>query len=101
MTLFGEEHDVMMEIAYPFIISAVVPIEKALEMSLCDTSIQTFKSEWQEGLMKFSPYFRLTREEGKKLDCPIIHHQIWTRRIYFAVRGVNGTMIVRKKSFGR
>jgi hypothetical protein len=72
MTLFGE-HDVMMEIAYPIIMSAVVPREMALEMPLCDASIKTLKSEWEEGVMKFRPYFRLTREEGKKLDCPVIH----------------------------
>lgn len=63
MTLFGE-HDVMMEIAYPMVLSVVAQKEEVLEMPLCDGSATE---------LDFENYFELKRKEGQGLDCPTIH----------------------------
>ena len=72
MTLFGE-HDVFMEIAYPMIMNTVVPREAVLEMPLCDGSLNLLKDEYDANAVQFKPYFQSEREEGKDLDCPVIH----------------------------
>ena len=72
MTLFGE-HDVFMEIAYPMIMNTVVPREAVLEMPLCDGSVNLLKDEHDANVVQFKPYFQSEREEGKDLDCPVIH----------------------------
>lgn len=63
IALFGE-HDSFMEISYPMIYTMLVPEEKKLEMPYCDSSLET---------LNFKPYFRSTKDEGKSLDCPLIH----------------------------
>eukprot|EP00565_Helicotheca_tamesis_P008312 CAMPEP_0185738558 /NCGR_PEP_ID=MMETSP1171-20130828/33284_1 /TAXON_ID=374046 /ORGANISM="Helicotheca tamensis, Strain CCMP826" /LENGTH=113 /DNA_ID=CAMNT_0028409839 /DNA_START=16 /DNA_END=357 /DNA_ORIENTATION=- len=72
MTLFGE-HDVFMEIGYPMIMNAVVPKDKVLEMPLFDGSIHSFGRDYKKEKLQFKQYFQLTRDEGKGLDCPVIH----------------------------
>jgi hypothetical protein len=72
LTLFGE-HDGFMEITYPLIMNAVVPKEGVLEMPLCDNSINKLKGKYDENVVQSVPLFQATREEGKGLDCPVIH----------------------------
>mmetsp|Transcript_12706 Transcript_12706/g.23818 ORF Transcript_12706/g.23818 Transcript_12706/m.23818 type:complete len:573 (-) Transcript_12706:37-1755(-) len=68
ITLFGE-HDTFMEISYAMIYSMLVSHDKMLEMPYCDG----FAARSQ-GQLVFKPYFRLTRNEGKKIhQCTLIH----------------------------